>query len=90
MQYYTAQWEYLEEKLNFHSPEYTEPRKLLTWLHTRRARTGSDTITAREICNRGPNSLRKGALARAALEDLADRGYVRPKGKCYELRPENL
>jgi len=25
-----------------------------------------------------------------ALEDLADRGYVRPKGKGYELRPENL
>ncbi len=66
------------------------PRELWEWLSKRRKRTGYSTLTLRDMYSSGPSIIRsKSDYARELVNKLISRGYLRPVGNVYEMRPEN-
>ena len=71
---------------NYYTTEQAQRVVLLVeWLATKRLQT----ITPRQVCQLGPSALRRAALAKEALECLADHGYLDPdpyaRGCVYDV-----
>lgn len=67
--------------------ELQRAARLLDWLRVKRVRV----VTPRLVMRNGPNSIRHGAAAKAALCVLAEHGWVRTQdGKTFQVHPAAL
>lgn len=90
MDWHLGEWQRIHVRLVAHRREVALPHQLLLWLEHRRATTGQDTFTLREIYKDGPRLVRgQSQLARELLAELVRRGYARPQDKGYVLRPDD-
>jgi hypothetical protein len=89
VRWYHEEWLSLRGRLEAHRTEVTEPLQLLDWMRKRREETGSSRFNLREIYRSGPRIVRnRSGHAKALMQELQRRGYVRLVGADYELRPE--
>jgi hypothetical protein len=87
--WYMHEWINITGKLNAHRKEVALPRQLVEWMRKKRQETGQSVFNVRRIYQSGPRLFRgKSQLANESMLELLKRGYVRPQGREYELRPE--
>lgn len=91
MDWYLEEWQSMAVRLVEHRQEVALPLELLRWMQQKRNDTGQDVFNLREMYTRGPRIIRnQSQRARELVAELIRRGYLRPEGKDYLLRPDDL
>jgi hypothetical protein len=89
LHWYCGEWLAMSSRLVAHRRDVDLPKQLLDWMVQRRLETGQSVFNLREVYRSGPRMVRnKADQARELMAELLRRGYVRPSGKDYALRPE--